>query len=482
MDQHQRPSDLTEWISNDLHSGSITGNYKTQYYLALVTDPPGVSSPPGTGWFDAGANVTISTPGYVDIIPGSSRYRFNGWTTTNMSEIGDPSRSPTTIIIDEGKNVTANYVAQYLVTINQLGVGSDFTGTVVTIDTIDYNYSGLPTTLAWDNGTTHTLEFKSPLVVSPNAERYVWTGTAGLSTTQSDTIIATTFGSIVGSYQIQYYVTVGTNPPGIVTIPGEGWYNQSAVVTLTAPAVPNYTFDRWYINGAPQGAGTNPITITMNAPYSTQAYYNATTPYVLTITTTPGGTTNPSPEAYNYTSGQNVQVTAIANSGYVLDHWEYDGTNVSASNNPYTVIMNANHSLKAVFLPAPPLPTVSISPMTTTINLGQSIQFTSTVTGGKSPYQYQWYLDGSPVSGAIASTWMVTPTGFGLHFVHLKVTDALNNTVYSADASITVIGQPPVGGNSVSLSRQKITIGFAAYAFLIGMLSVVLVSTKRKRK
>jgi len=463
-------------------SGSISGNYKTQYYLAVVTDPPGIGSPSGTGWFDPGANVTINAPGYVNIVPGSSRYRFNGWTTTNMSEIGDPSRSPTTIIIDEGKNVTANYVVQYFVTINQTGVGSDFTGTIVTIDTIDFNGTSLPVTFAWDNGTTHTFEFHSPLLVTPSTKQYVWTGTTGLSANQDDTVTATTFGSITGIYNVQYYVSVGTNPPGIATIPGEGWYNQSAVVTLTAPTVPNYTFDRWYINGAPQGAGMNPITITMNAAFSTQAYYNATAPYVLTITTTSGGTTNPSPGAYNYTSGQNVQVTAIANSGYILDHWEYDGTNVSASNNPYTVTMNTNHNLKAVFLPAPSPPTVSISPMNSTINLGQSLQFTSTVTGGQSPYQYQWYSDGAPVSGATADTWTFTPTNYGLHFVHLKITDALNNTVYSADASIIVIGPPPIGGYTVPLSLQKITMGITAYAFLLGTLSVVLVSIKRKRK
>jgi hypothetical protein len=66
--------------------------------------------------------------------------------------------------------------------------------------------------------------------------------------------------------------------------------------------------------------------------------------------------------------------------------------------------------------------------------------------------------------------------------VHLKITDALNSTVYSADASITVIGQPPIGGYTVSLSLQKTAIGIAIYTFLLGMLSIVLVSTKRKRK
>jgi len=69
--------------------------------------------------------------------------------------------------------------------------------------------------------------------------------------------------------------------------------------------------------------------------------------YLLAITASAGGTTSPSPSSLGYAAG-NVSVTAIPNSGYVLDHWELDGVNVGASN-PYIVTMNANHSLNATF-------------------------------------------------------------------------------------------------------------------------------------
>jgi hypothetical protein len=462
--------------------GSVIGNYNTHYYLTLETDPSGIASPAGSGWYDSGTNVTINTPAFIDIIIGSSRYRFNGWTTANMSEIGVPSRSPTTVIVDDGKTVTATYSVQYMVAFSQSGVGSDFANTIMTIDTIDYNYSGLPTQFMWDNGTMHSFEFKSQLVVTVNSKRYIWTGTTGLSTQRSDTTTVTTFGSIAGSYHVQYHLTVGTNPPGIATIPGEGWYNESASVMLTAPTVPSYTFDRWYVNGVPQGAGVNPIAITMNEAYTTQAYYNPIAPYVLTITTTSGGTTNPAPGAYSYSSGQTVQVTAIPNSGYVVDHWELDGTNVSSSNNPITVTMNANHNLNAVFKTAPAPLTIAINPLSSTINLGQSVQFASMVNGGTAPYQYQWNLDGTPVLGATSNTWTFTATTNGIHYVQLKVTDALNNTAFSNNAQITVTNPVPIGGYAISYSRQRQTLGIAMYALLMVAFGAVLTAIKRKKK
>jgi hypothetical protein len=464
-------------------SGSITGNYTTQYYLTLVTSPSGVNSPSGAGWYDANTNATISTAGFVDIVPGSSRYRFNGWTTADMTEIADPTRSPTNVTMDEAKTVTANYVAQYVVVFNQSGIGSDFTGTVVAIDNINYNVTNLPATFFWDNGTTHSFDFESPLIVTPNAESYVWASTSGLSTQQSQFIVVMSYGNITGNYETQYYLTVAVSPPGITTIPGEGWYNYSASIMLTAPSVSNYTFAYWLVNGVSQGTGVNPITVTMNAPQNATAQYTPVTPYTLIITTTSGGTTNPPSGTYTYSPGTTVQVTAMPNSGYILDYWELDGTNVSSSINPLPVTMNMNHTLEAVFSSGPPptTPTVTISPMNSTVDVGEYVLFTSNVTGGTAPYSYQWYLNGAPVSGATSNSWTFLPTSMGMDFVSLTITDAHNNIAYSATAEVTAI-TPPVGGYSVSLAKHETLVQTASYMALLGLFAAATIVFKRKRK
>ena len=72
--------------------------------------------------------------------------------------------------------------------------------------------------------------------------------------------------------------------------------------------------------------------------------------HTLTITSTVGGTTSPSPGAYSYAEGTKVPVTAMPGAWYTLDHWELDGANVGASN-PIEVTMDTDHTLHAVFSP-----------------------------------------------------------------------------------------------------------------------------------
>jgi parallel beta-helix repeat protein len=76
-------------------------------------------------------------------------------------------------------------------------------------------------------------------------------------------------------------------------------------------------------------------------PYGTQTYK-------LTITTTAGGTTNPSPGTHTYANGTIAEVTAIPNTGFSFDYWLFDGE--KRTENPITVIMDSNHTLEAYFV------------------------------------------------------------------------------------------------------------------------------------
>jgi len=67
--------------------------------------------------------------------------------------------------------------------------------------------------------------------------------------------------------------------------------------------------------------------------------------YSLDISVDTGGTTDPSPGAYNYDVGANVEVTAIANSGYIFLNWTGDVPSGHETDNPITLTMDSDKSI-----------------------------------------------------------------------------------------------------------------------------------------
>jgi hypothetical protein len=132
----------------------------------------------------------------------------------------------------------------------------------------------------------------------------------------------------------------------------------------------------------------------------------------------------------------------------------------------------------------PPPLSASISPLSASILVGQSVTFTSTVSGGYTPYSYQWYLNSAPVSGATSASWTFIPTTSGIYYVHLKITDAKGNTAQSDAARITV-ATVPVGGYSIPIQVHTKTEPVLPYIALIATLTAIFTKlrpkTKRKR-
>jgi beta propeller repeat protein len=202
--------------------------------------------------------------------------------------------------------------------------------------------------------------------------------------------------------------------------------------------------------------------------------------YSLTILNTAGGTTSPLAGTHVYELGSNVSVLAKPDASYVFDHWELDTANAGSAN-PYTVSMDSNHTLKAVFTYVPPPLSVSISPLSFSMLAGQSVTFTSTVAGGYTPYGYQWYLNGNPVSGATSPSWAFTPAAPGVYYVYLIVTDAKANSAQSqtARAAVTPV---PVGGYSSLIRVQTKTMPIMAYIASLAVITMLFTKTRQKTK
>jgi hypothetical protein len=467
---------------------TAVASWKTQYYLTLTTDPSGVNSPSGTGWYDVGANAAISTDAFVNIIPGSSRYRFNGWNTADISEISNPLTVDTTVLVDKAKTVTAIYALQYYVTFSQTGVGSDFTGTVVTIDGWNYTVATLPVSLDfwWDNGTVHTFAFQSPLVAVANSKGYRWISTTGLSTSRTGSVAISAPGSVAANFITRYYLTV-TSPYGSPT-PSSGWFDDASSVTasVTSPASgptgTQYVCTGWSGTGSVPSSGSG-VTTTFTMAQASAITWDWKTQYYLTVKTDPLGLATIPGQGWYDAASSSASLTAPSVTGWNFSNWDVDGTPQGITN-PITLFMNAQHTATAHYTQTTILPlTVSISPMEVTTTVGTEVRFTSTVSGGVPPYTYQWYLNGDPVSGATSADWTFVPPTSGVYYVYLIVTDAVagHSTAQSGTARIEVLSTP-VGGFSMSMEKPTPLSYLEAYMGLVALLGAVLCLTKRKRK
>jgi len=202
------------------------------------------------------------------------------------------------------------------------------------------------------SGKLCILEFIVTAIPSKNEKL-----SCALSINNPLTYLLDTKGSIIpnvtkedGYYELRacmYTLTITTTSGG-TTKPLPGKYSYSAGTQVEVLAIPdtNNLFDHWKLDG--KNAGTiNPIKVLMNSNHTLQAIFKLLT-HNLTITTTAGGTTNPKPGNYTHANGTVVSVTAIPDASYVFDHWERDGSNIG-SKNPIDIIMDANHTVLAVF-------------------------------------------------------------------------------------------------------------------------------------
>lgn len=88
---------------------------------------------------------------------------------------------------------------------------------------------------------------------------------------------------------------------------------------------------------------------------------------------------------------------------------------------------------------------VSITPPSASIDIGESVEFNSTISGGTSPYSFQWFLNGSYVNGAASQSWTFKPPTKGAYSVHVRVNDSASNVAESEPTQVIVGGHSIIG-------------------------------------
>jgi len=332
-------------------------DWKTQYMLTADSAQGTVT---GAGWQDAGTSATVALNSLI--VPGTigTQYLFTGWST----DASGTTLTSNPITVDGPKTATANWQTQYNLTFAQSGVGSDFSGSVMTINGTSYGKAGFST---WANASdVYTFNYvSSPIVVNANSKQYILTGVSGNTTALSLTASKPT--SLTGAYKTQYYLTVTSTYA--TASPTNGWYDNGTSITdfvaspVSGGTGTQYVCTGWSGTGSiPASGSSSAVTFAISAP-STIAW-TWKTQYLVTFNVTPsnGGTTNP--------SGTNVwedttpiSISASPYGGYTFSSWSTDTGNITVgyqSSASSTATINGPGTLTANFATAPnttPTPT-----------------------------------------------------------------------------------------------------------------------------
>ncbi|MEM2029458.1 MAG: hypothetical protein QXS05_08795 [Candidatus Bathyarchaeia archaeon] len=275
--QGASPSRLLIFRSATSKTGLVSADYEfneaSSYtnhdYFDVSVDGLGEVAVGGTGDYVFAVNATT----------GELLWYYNG-IYPRVSSFVKVSKDGSAVVTAGRESDSLYYfsVGTAVVTFNQSGVGSDYTGPVLNVDGVNYSAADLPKSFTWVVGSNHTFEFYESLYVNAN-ERYGWIRTEGLSTYCSGEIIVPSGGGVVnGIYTKQYLVIITASPSevmggtfranftsGGLTFYGKTgrtpyyiWANAGTWVNVTEPQpiIDSYEFSHYspssnvYVNGS----------------------------------------------------------------------------------------------------------------------------------------------------------------------------------------------------------------------------------------
>ena len=341
--------------------------------VVIYVDPPTSTAAP-TGTFAVDINI-------VNIMAEKSLYGWEFWMSFNTAILDAVSVVQGPFLKDTG------YFTFFSKKIDNTA------GTVAVGGMI--SELPLPPTGAVGNGTLCTITF---LVEAEGADPLHF----------KDTELATIIGEYPDQFNVpiyhtaedgyfsssppttQYDLTIAVDGSG-TTDPLPGVYTYAGGVMASVTAIPDsgYVLDHWELDGDPAGSDIS-IDVTMDDDHALTAFF--TLPeitYDLTIAVDGSGTTDPLPGVYTYAGGVMASVTAIPDSGYVLDHWELDG-DPAGSDISIDVTMDDDHALTAFFAVSKAV--ISVEPSSSTAEVGEDFTVNINITDVSNLYFWEFFM------------------------------------------------------------------------------------------
>ncbi len=270
-----------------------------------------------------------------------------------------------------------------------------------------YNGNNAIDTLTIDNPITETATFNIPLAVS------ISPSSATLDQGQSITIDSSPSGG-KPPYSYQWYEQAPASNVEPAVNCQSSTSQDCTFATNTAIAAGIYTYYIAVTDQMDNTIDSSNSVITLNPPLSvsispTSATYDSGQTITLAASVS-GGTPSYSYQWYNDSSGSGVAISGATYSTYSVS------AGATGTFKYYVVVTDSAttptsaQSSTGTYTVNPAL-SVSISPTSATYDSGQTMTLTSSVSGGTSPYTYQWYNDSSgsgvAISGATSSSLSV---------------------------------------------------------------------------
>ena len=249
-----------------------------------------------------------------------------GWSFDHWSGDLTGSDNPETIIMDGNKRVTAHFTGAHYM----LNITVDGSGTVIKNPDKPYYRYGESVELTAD--------------ACPDWMFYDWSGAvpAGHEEDNPLTIVMDDNKNITSHFWYTFPIPI-IGCGRVEKTPDWPAYPVGIAVELTAISCPGWLFDCW---GGDISGSENPITVWIDPGLTITAQFIEEW-YTLNITIVGNGTVDVIPYKPYYLYGEELQLTAIADSGWTFKEWSVD---LNSIENPETIIITANTTVIATFI------------------------------------------------------------------------------------------------------------------------------------
>ncbi len=338
----------------------------------------------------------------------------------------------------------------------------------------------------------YPIEFSSSPSGGTSPYTYSWTiGGTQVSTSQdfsqsfstagTYTVEVTVTDSIGETYSASVTVTINNNPSvSVSSSQNPTDVGNSVTFTASESGGTGTISYAWTINGASEGSGsTLDYSFSSSGTYTVEVTVTDSDGHVASASITETVYSDPSvsvSSSQNPTDVGNSVTFAASPSGgsgsYTYQWYENSAAISGATSSTYTTSFSSSgtydfyviiHDSVGNSAQSSTLdetvnsdPSVSISSSQNPTDIGNSVTFTATGSGGTGSYTYQWYLNGTAVSGSTDSTFTTTFSYSGSPTIYVVLSDSLGDSSTSSTITEKVNPDPEV---SVSSSQNPTDVG-----------------------